>query len=1016
MADQTHEQTINVALGEILARMGRTWNVRTERIGDVFTDGGRADLLIEEPGGWPMALEAEVGNHAQAEKEALSRLGKQLVGTMRTVESAVAIVYPKSLRQYDGDALRQALQETELEYALLVRELCGSAKRSPAFGWLRGKVDDLAMLAHQIGVGESHVWALADALQVGVTRAAGSLTSEFPIGSHPGKRIAEALGQHDDDEGQTRKMAMAVITNALVFHAALARAGLIVEDLPTKESRPAKAPEDCRSFGNFLKSVLLDEWDAILNVNYWPIFYVARQVVAAIPTYPASVILGGLWKTAEDLLSGGVAKSHDLTGVVFQRLIADRKFLATFYTRPAAASLLAGLAMPLHRPLAGVDWGEQKSMGELRIGDFACGTGTLLSTAYGRICALHEVCGGDPRQLHPTMMRRGLVGLDVLNVAVHLTAAMLAGVYPDTPFEGECLLTMPYGNRPCGPSVGSLELLNPETPLPFAQEAARTAGGTGERVVHDFVNRVRHESFALVIMNPPFTRHGAREGDRVEVHNPAFAAFEATEDEQNVLAEHLKAINGRGCAHGHAGLASYFVDLAHLKASRSGTVALVLPLTAMSGQSWEKVRVRWRNEYSDIRVATISQRGTHTRSFSADTGMAECLVVARKVKPPEQERRGFFIVLGAQPRSNLDGYLIAQAVTSLIDAGQVRRLEDGPLGGTRVAVGDETVGELVDCALPSEGAWPMVGVSDISLGQTAFRLAEGELWIEGMHPAKARRIPLVPMGEACKGMGPHHLDITGALVKADKLPQGPFERLTGAPSGAAYPCLWSHNNKSERRLLVSPDSHLQVRHVREDLLSRLLERAATRWATATRVHYNLDLQFNSQSLVVATTERLCMGGRAWPSVILDNREHEYAFALWCNSSLGLLCHWWMANKSQDGRGCTTVSSVSRIPTLDVGSLTPEQHAAAMLAFESLSQERFLPFDQIDEDRARAELDRRLLVDVLGFDPELCEPGGPMDLLRRKLATEPQITGRKTSRVRFTATGEETVARSQQPGA
>ena len=45
------------------------------------------------------------------------------------------------------------------------------------------------------------------------------------------------------------------------------------------------------------------------------------------------------------------------------------------------------------------------------------------------------------------MMRHGLVGLDVLNIAVHLTAAMLAGTHPDTPFDGECLLTMPFGEQ-----------------------------------------------------------------------------------------------------------------------------------------------------------------------------------------------------------------------------------------------------------------------------------------------------------------------------------------------------------------------------------------------------------------------------------------------------------------------------------------------------------------------------------------------------------------------------------------
>ena len=55
---------------------------------------------------------------------------------------------------------------------------------------------------------------------------------------------------------------------------------------------------------------------------------------------------------------------------------------------------------------------------------------------------------------------------------------------------------------------------------------------------------------------------------------------------------------------------------------------------------------------------------------------------------------------------------------------------------------------------------------------------------------------------------------------------------------------------------------------------------------------------------------------------------------------------------------------------------------------------------MDEDPARAELDRRLVVDVLQMPGWLCEPGGPVDLLRRKLAREPQIHGGKKSRVVF----------------
>ena len=44
--------------------------------------------------------------------------------------------------------------------------------------------------------------------------------------------------------------------------------------------------------------------------------------------------------------------------------------------------------------------------------------------------------------------------------------------------------------------------------------------------------------------------------------------------------------------------------------------------------------------------------------------------------------------------------------------------------------------------------------------------------------------------------------------------------------------------------------------------------------------------------------------------------------------------------------------------------------------------------------------RRLIVDVLQLPGWLCELGGPMDLLRRKLAHEPQIHGGKKSRVVF----------------
>jgi hypothetical protein len=119
----------------------------------------------------------------------------------------------------------------------------------------------------------------------------------------------------------------------------------------------------------------------------------------------------------------------------------------------------------------------------------------------------------------------------------------------------------------------------------------------------------------------------------------------------------------------------------------------------------------------------------------------------------------------------------------------------------------------------------------------------------------------------------------------------------------------------------------------------------------------------------------------------------------------------MSNKTQTGRGTTTVTSIPAITTLNVRALSDAQHARARRTFERLSGLRFFPFDQVDEDEARAELDRSLLVDVLGLASGLCEPGGAMERLRRKLAAEPQIHANKRTRLVFTQDGETSTRRA-----
>ena len=197
--------------------------------------------------------------------------------------------------------------------------------------------------------------------------------------------MAHLLGM--ENVPQTRRMACAIIANALVFHERIAGMHDQVQPLQLVCGDAIANPQ----------GAVLAAWTAILRINYWPIFAIAKDLLSHLPAGDAATILRRLRETAQAISATGVDQAHDLTGRIFQRLIADRKYLATFYTLPASAALLARLAVA---KLDGVDWADAAAIGTLRVADFACGTGALLSAVYERLAARHERAGGDPADLH----------------------------------------------------------------------------------------------------------------------------------------------------------------------------------------------------------------------------------------------------------------------------------------------------------------------------------------------------------------------------------------------------------------------------------------------------------------------------------------------------------------------------------------------------------------------------------------------------------------------------------------
>jgi len=259
-----------------------------------------------------------------------------------------------------------------------------------------------------------------------------------------------------------------------------------------------------------------------------------------------------------------------------------------------------GLAITPDRPPAGGAWVSEEDVKTLRIADFACGTGTLLSTAYQRVGQLHELAGGDSEALHPAMMAHSLIGCDVLPAAAHLTASMISGAHPTVKYTQSSIMTVAYGRQPDGGvALGSLDLLDPQRRLEILDITAKAVEGMGESERETW-SALPHASFGLVIMNPPFTRPTVHEAERLNVPNPMFAAFTSTAEEQRLMGDATKRLTAGTSAHGNAGEASIFLVLAHRKLKLGGMLALVMPLSLMPGDSWEKSRTFLAKNYSDL--------------------------------------------------------------------------------------------------------------------------------------------------------------------------------------------------------------------------------------------------------------------------------------------------------------------------------------------------------------------------------------------------------------------------------
>lgn len=977
-----NENTLTVAFLNVLRPMRRSWRVTAHPIRPFHENQKEPDAVITEPKRNAIAIEVKVDGErspdASGEAQLLNDcLGKTLKQLHETIHIGIALRFPHHYRTIEQGQLLSVMEKAkDIKYILLSTD---APHRFPHVegapgpeDWLTGSVADIA---GAIRIGATPVAKIEEASEIlerGIEQAGKLVDAAITARPEIGNQIEGIL--HQESCPQTTRMAMLIIGNAFIFQSSLA-------GKPELETVPSLSR--LRGQNGLLDSDLVfDAWDTIQNVNYHSIYDVAVELVNAIALDDRLVgaVLWALRNTARQLEQMGLAREHELAGTVFQKLITDRRFIKAHYTRPESAALLSALVLPPPsgeemRPPPGKGHRSESAYAKMKIADFACGTGTLLNGVYQRLLGFHEQVGGKSEDIHQLMLERNLIGCDILPNAVHLTAAIIASTHPNVKIGDTRIYAMEYGtHRPDGQyAIGALNLLrNPEETLPIPMTTSRRVGGTGDTATQAH-QEFRHGECHIVIQNPPYIKGNTDKNSEV----PKTTFGDKDVEIERAMKKSLKEMKGT-IGDGNAGMGSHFVELADKMLRTDGVMGIVLPVSAIAGTSWRKVRKHWAQEYRDVTVVTVAHKEIVNCSFSADTGIAECLVIATKGKG-ETTGRGTFICLHRRPASVLEAREIANQIYQL---GDIRRLEDSITGGEPIKVGSETVGYAMDAPLPdAEEGWPVCRVKELSVVQAAHQLANGILRLPRQLEPLA--IPICRLSDIAKtSMGPLSIYGDGG--------EGAFDVEKGCPDTADYPCLWHVNSKIQTTMLTAPDAHALPRPDCDDKIAKIM-------ALNSRVHYSESVQFNAGSLLVLFTEQKTIGVNTLPNVRFPDEKYEYAWALWGNSTLGLLCHWLQCGKQQQGRGILRKRTLRSLPTLDVTRLSPAQLAAAEQIFHELKEKALHPFNEMVGDAVRHEFDRRLLSEVLGFGedthPEVHEC---IALLRAKLCAEPSIDGAKKS--------------------
>jgi hypothetical protein len=927
------EEVINTCLAILMARHGVDAEAET-----IHQSGRQRPDVLFTLGGLRTVIEGKYADVADADKVVSGDAERRVSSGICHI--AVAVVYPRELRTAGTKELEKRLAAAKLRYRIF-----SEARHDQ---WLSGTPSEiLAALrrVHGALVKDDVVAESARSLAEKIENIA-ALWSGQPatcdrlsnILGMPAKR-GETADERKGRRTTATKVASLVLANALIFQEQLALSGGDgrVDALRAYDNEPD--PIDS------LKSHWRWIWE---KINYIPIFQIGERILAEMPVSSSAIAsIRWLMKEAKAICANQSALRHDLMGRIYHWMLYHAKYLGTYYTSTAAATMLLKLTFA---KAWDTDFGSPRKLADFVVTDLTCGTGTLLMASaqaitdkfiLSRFSSERIPTELDLKHLHETLMENVLWGYDVLTSAVHLTASTLGMLAPNVTYRKMNLFVLPMGVQGRVSRLGSLDFIGRnrvETQLALdnSQLEAKKTSVAGE---HYAVAEL--PEIDLCVMNPPFVRSVGG--------NLLFGSL--PDDEREKLQTELKKRARDLPASITAGLGSVFMAIADKRLREGGRMAFVLPVALASGEAW-RINRRMIADGYHLETVIVSHDATRP-NFSENTDLSEIMFVARKLKRKEAASNTTYINLWHNPRTIYEAMDVADRVGAL------------PARASVLGDSGRKLAEVIELP-PARGEDQWIGIqfAQAPTLRAAVSLASGKIEIPGCKPVA---VPFCALGDIGR-LGYDRRDIHDAFA---------MSRTDWSP----YSAFWNHDAKKVVSIAQAPNAYLVART--SAAKGRPLRSSALVATSAGRILLVERVRTNTHRVLALGFGTPVLGNTWWALKSELSSEQEKALLLWLNSTPALLL---MLSRRVTTEGAwmqVKKPQWEQMPVLDVRALDAATLGRLAAAFDEIADRELMALAKLHVDEARATLDAALSI-ALGlsdFAP-----------LRALLAREPGLTG------------------------